>query len=45
MALSDPHSPGQFRANGVVSNSPDFEQAFHCKAGDPMVRKDACRVW
>jgi endothelin-converting enzyme/putative endopeptidase len=45
MALTDPHSPGQFRANGVVSNSPDFQQAFHCKAGDPMVRKDACRVW
>jgi endothelin-converting enzyme/putative endopeptidase len=45
MALSDPHSPGQFRTNGVASNSPDFQQAFHCKVGDPMVRKDACRVW
>jgi len=45
MALSDPHSPGQFRTNGVVSNSPDFQQAFRCKAADPMVRKDACRVW
>jgi endothelin-converting enzyme/putative endopeptidase len=45
MALRDPHSPGQFRANGVASNSPDFQQAFHCKASDPMVRKDACRVW
>jgi endothelin-converting enzyme/putative endopeptidase len=45
MALTDPHSPGEFRTNGVVSNSPDFQQAFHCKAGDPMVRKDACRVW
>jgi endothelin-converting enzyme/putative endopeptidase len=45
MAFRDPHSPGQFRTNGVASNSPDFQQAFHCKAGDPMVRKDACRVW
>jgi predicted metalloendopeptidase len=45
MALSDPHSPGRFRTNGVVSNSPDFAKAFGCKAGDPMVRKNACRVW
>jgi endothelin-converting enzyme/putative endopeptidase len=45
MALSDPHSPGQFRTNGTASNSPEFQQAFHCKVGDPMVRKDACRVW
>ena len=45
MALSDPHSPGRFRTNGVVSNSPDFAKAFGCKAGDAMVRKNACRVW
>jgi len=45
MALSNPHSPGQFRTNGVVSNSPDFAKAFGCKAGDPMVRQNACRVW
>ncbi|MBI2678229.1 MAG: M13 family peptidase [Candidatus Koribacter versatilis] len=45
MALSDPHSPGRFRTNGVVSNSPDFQKAFGCKAGDPMVRQNACRVW
>ncbi len=45
LALSDSHSPGRFRTNGVVSNSPDFQKAFRCKAADPMVRKDACRVW
>jgi putative endopeptidase len=44
-ATVDPHSPEKYRANGVVSNMPEFEQAFHCKAGSPMVRQNACRVW
>lgn len=44
-ALTDPHSPGQYRVNGVVSNSPEFQKAFGCKAGQPMVRENACRVW
>jgi putative endopeptidase len=42
---ADPHSPERYRVNGVVSNLPQFEQAFHCKPGSPMVRKDQCRVW
>jgi endothelin-converting enzyme/putative endopeptidase len=41
----DPHSPGPFRVNGVVSNMPEFKQAFSCKAGQPMVRPTSCRVW
>ena len=41
----DPHSPGRYRVNGVVSNMPEFQQAFACKAGDAMVRENACRVW
>jgi putative endopeptidase len=44
-ALTDPHSPGQFRANGVVQNMKEFQQAFSCKEGDPMVSVKACRVW
>jgi endothelin-converting enzyme/putative endopeptidase len=44
-ALTDPHSPGKWRVNGTVSNMPEFSEAFHCKPGDAMVRKDACRVW
>ena len=31
-ATIDPHSPDKYRANGVVSNSPEFQQAFQCKA-------------
>ena len=42
---TDPHSPGKWRVDGVVENSTDFDRAFSCKAGDPMVSKDACRVW
>jgi len=44
-AATDPHSPGQFRANGVVQNMPEFQHAFACKQGDPMVSAQACRVW
>src|SRR5579871_891963 len=44
-ALTDPHSPGQFRVNGVVQNLKEFEQAFGCKQGDPMVAEKQCRVW
>jgi putative endopeptidase len=44
-ATIDPHSPDKYRANGVVSNMPEFQEAFHCKAGSPMVRENRCRVW
>jgi putative endopeptidase len=44
-AATDPHSPGQFRVNGVVENLPEFQHAFSCKVGDPMVAPKACRVW
>jgi putative endopeptidase len=44
-ATVDPHSPEKYRANGVVSNMPQFQEAFHCKVGSPMVRQNRCRVW
>ncbi len=44
-AQTDPHSPGKFRANGVVSNMPQFDAAFGCKAGDKMYAAKGCRVW
>jgi putative endopeptidase len=45
LALNNEHSPGQYRANGVVQNMPEFQKAWGCKAGQPMVRANACRVW
>jgi endothelin-converting enzyme/putative endopeptidase len=42
---TNPHSPGKFRTNGVVSNMPEFAKAFSCKADAPMVRANSCRVW
>jgi putative endopeptidase len=41
----DPHSPGKYRVNGVVQNMPEFQQGWGCKAGQPMLRENACRVW
>jgi len=45
MITTNPHSLPQFRVNNVESNMPEFQQAFGCKAGQPMVRANACRVW
>lgn len=44
-ALTNPHSPGKYRINGVVVNLPEFQKAFACKAGQPMVKEKRCRVW
>ncbi|MDP9122417.1 MAG: M13 family metallopeptidase [Acidobacteriota bacterium] len=44
-AATDPHSPPQYRANGVVANTPEFRQAFSCKPGQPMAPEKVCRVW
>jgi endothelin-converting enzyme/putative endopeptidase len=41
----DPHSPGKYRVNGVVQNMPEFQKAWGCKAGQPMVAENACHVW
>jgi putative endopeptidase len=42
---TDPHSPDFQRINGIVSNMPQFQKAFGCKAGQPMVHEPTCRVW
>jgi endothelin-converting enzyme/putative endopeptidase len=44
-AQTDPHSIDRDRANGVVSNMPEFQKAFGCATGKPMVSANACRVW
>src|SRR5262245_48578613 len=44
-AQEDVHSPGRWRANGVLQNMPEFRKAFGCKEGAPMAPVNACRVW
>ena len=45
-AQTNPHSPGPVRVNGVVSNMPEFQKAFSCKAGRADgARRTQCRVW
>jgi putative endopeptidase len=46
-AQTDPHSPPEYRINGVVVNMPEFAKAFSCRAGQPMVKpaEKTCRVW
>jgi endothelin-converting enzyme len=36
LLLSDPHSPNEYRVNGIVPNIPDFYTAFGVKEGDGM---------
>lgn len=42
---TDPHSPGEWRAKGVVMNSLHFEDAFSCKKGTPMNPEKKCQLW
>ena len=44
-ALTDAHSPGRYRVNGLMVNQPEFARAFSCKIGQPMVSEKPCRVW
>jgi len=45
-AQTNPHAIDRYRVNGTVSNMPEFQKAFSCKEGMPMVRDGkACRVW
>jgi len=45
LVLTDPHSPGKFRLLGPTQNMPEFQNAFACKAGQPMAPEKRCRVW
>ena len=42
---TNPHSLHEYRVNDVLANQPEFREAFGCSVGQPMARKNACRVW
>jgi len=43
--LTNPHSLPELRVINVLGNMPEFQKAFHCKSGQPMVHATRCRVW
>jgi putative endopeptidase len=47
LLLSDPHSPGQYRANVPVANNDAFQRAFGLKSGDKMYLPpdQRVRIW
>ena len=44
LLLTDSHSPGEYRVNGVLRNMPEFYQAFGVKPGDKMYLPPEKRV-
>ncbi|MGC8643202.1 MAG: M13 family metallopeptidase [Isosphaeraceae bacterium] len=44
---TDPHSPAEFRCNGVLRNLPEFYSAFGVKEGDKLwlPAKERVRIW
>jgi endothelin-converting enzyme/putative endopeptidase len=44
---TDPHSPGHFRANGPLSNMPEFYTTFDVKPGDKMYLppEERVKIW
>jgi predicted metalloendopeptidase len=44
---TDPHSPSEYRVNGILRNMPAFAEAFDVKAGDKLylAPERAVRIW
>ena len=47
MIQGDPPPSGKYRVIGPLSNMPEFQKAFQCAAGTPMVRpaEQRCEIW
>jgi predicted metalloendopeptidase len=45
--LTDPHSPSEYRVNGIVRNNKQFTEAFAVKEGDGLFRapQEQVRIW
>jgi len=47
MVQSDPHPIAKYRVIGPLSNLPEFQNVWSCKADAAMVRPEGkrCEVW
>ena len=45
--LTDSHSPSEYRTNGIVSNMPEFVEAFDVQPGDGMYKApdERVKIW
>ena len=45
--MTDPHSPSEYRCNGIVTNLDEFYRAFDLKAGDRLYRpaEERVKIW
>jgi putative endopeptidase len=45
--MTDPHSPSEYRVNGIMWNMPEFYQTFGVKEGDKLYLKpeDRVKIW
>jgi predicted metalloendopeptidase len=45
--VTDPHSPSEYRVNGIVRNMPQFVEAFDLKSGDRLYLPpdQQVRIW
>lgn len=45
--VTDPHSPSQYRVNGIVQNMPEFYEAFGVKKGDGhyLSKENRVKIW
>ncbi len=45
--ITGPHSPGKYRVIGILSNMPEFYDAFDVRPGDEMYRneEERVRIW
>ncbi len=45
VVTTDPHPPTEFRTNGTLANSREFQAAFGISAPSPMVKSERCVIW
>ncbi|MCP3976688.1 MAG: M13 family metallopeptidase, partial [bacterium] len=47
IVTSDPHSPSEYRCNGILENFPPFAEAFGLEASEPLVKApgEHIKIW